>query len=110
MSNEFEQELDLEPVGQESVESVGSLESDDSVESVDSLSASETDSSEIAEDAESEEKQSLVNSFLTMGIYNAMLLLSLIFIFVATLNMLGVLRTYNGSFPFGGGFPWSTNL
>ena len=56
------------------------------------------------------EKQGLVNSFLSMGIYNAMLLLSLIFICWATLNMLGVLRTYSESFPFGGGFPWSTNL
>ena len=56
------------------------------------------------------EKQGLVNSFLTMGIYNVMLLLSLIFICLATLNMLGVLRIYSDGFPFSGGFPWSTNL
>ena len=67
------------------------------------------DGSELAEDANSEEKQSLVHSFLNMGIFNAMLLLSLVFISLATLNMLGVLRTYNGSFPFDGSFPWSTN-
>ena len=66
------------------------------------------DDTGVAEDANSEEKQSLVSSFLNMGIYNAMLLLALVFIFLATLNMLGVLRTYNGSFPFDGSFPWST--
>ena len=93
MSDVLEPELEMNQdlVGQESV--------DPSV--ADGVEASEETNGE---------KQGLVNSFLTMGIYNVMLLLSLIFICWATLNMLGVLRTYSESFPFGGGFPWSTNL
>ena len=95
MSDVFEPELEPyeDPAGQDPV---------------DSVDAPSQDESELAEDADAEQKQSLVSSFLNMGIYNAMLLLSLVFICLATLNMLGVLRTYNGSFPFGGGFPWST--
>ena len=99
MSDVFEPELELnqeDPVSQDSVDSA------DSVNTV--------DGPEVADDANSEEKQGLVSSFLTMGIFNAMLLLSFVFIFIATLNMLGVLRTYNEGFPFSGGFPWSTNL
>ena len=93
MSDVLEPELEMNQdlVGQESV--------DPSV--ADGVEASEETNGE---------KQGLVNSFLTMGIYNVMLLLSLIFICLATLNMLGVLRIYSDGFPFSGGFPWSTNL
>ena len=92
MSDVYDPELELsqDPVSQDPV---------------DSLSTDELDA---AEDG-NPEKKGLVNSFLTMGIYNAMLLLSLVFIFLATLNMLGVLRTYSEGFPFSDGFPWSTN-
>ena len=55
-------------------------------------------------------KKNLVASILSMGIFNAMLLLSLIFILLATLNLLDVLQVYSKGFPFGGGgYPWSTN-
>ena len=99
MSDVFEPELELnqDQVGQ------------DSVDTASTDSTASTDGSEVAEDGNSEKKQGLVSSFLNMGIYNAMLLLSLVFICIATLHMLGVLRTYSSSFPFGG-FPWSTNL
>ena len=92
MSDVFEPELEPneEPVGQDSVEATG------------------TDGLEAAEE-QSEKKQGLVGSLFSMDIFNAMLLLSLFFICLATLNMLGVLRTYNGSFPFDLSFPWSTN-
>ena len=117
MSDVFEPELELnqDPVVADSVDSMD-FDSVDSASATEMDSAVETDSavemddSEAVEDADQEKKQGFVGSFLSMGIYNAMLLLSLVFIFLATLNMLGVLRTYNGSFPFGGGFPWSTNL
>jgi len=77
-------------------------------DSVDADEATGTDGFETAENQP--KKQGLVASLFSMDIYNAMLLLSLVFIFLATLNMLFVLRTYNGSFPFGGGFPWSPNV
>jgi len=79
----------------------------------DIVSQESMDASAVAEPVEdaTPAKKGLVNSILSMGIFNAMLLLSLIFIVLATLNMLGVLRTYNEGFPFGGGgYPWSTTL
>ena len=96
MSDVFDPELELsqDPVAQDPV---------------DSAPAPNTDSLETVEENDSD-KKGLVDSFLSMDIYSAMLLLSLIFIFLATLNMLGVLRTYSEGFPFSGGFPWSTNI
>ncbi len=85
------------------------LESNQDLVGQDSVDPSVAGDLEASEESKPE-KKGLVNSFLSMGIYNTMLLLSLLFICWATLNMLGVLRTYNESFPFGGGFPWSTNL
>ena len=55
----------------------------------DAVDAPSMDDAETVNDADSEEKQGLVNSFLTMGIYNAMLLLSLFFICWATLEHVG---------------------
>jgi len=54
-------------------------------------------------------KKGLIGSLFSMDIYNVMLLVALLFIIFATLHLLGVLRTYNPSFPFDGSFPWSTN-
>lgn len=74
----------------------------------DSVDAPSTDSFE-AGDGNSK-KKGLAGGLLSMDIYNVMLLLALIFIFLATLNMLGVLRTYNEGFPFSDGYPWSPNV
>ena len=72
----------------------------------DSMDAPVADSTEDA----TSEKKGFVGSILSMGLFDVMLLLSLIFICLASLNMLGVLRTYSEGFPFSGGFPWSPNL
>jgi len=80
-------------------------ELNDDIVSPEPMDASVAESTEDIKPA----KKNLVGSFFSMGIFNAMLLVSLIFIILATLNMLGVLRTYNEGFPFGsGGYPWST--
>lgn len=94
MSDVFEPELEpiQDLVGQDSADSGG---------------ATGADVLETAEDQS--KKQGLAASLFSMDIYNAMLLLSLVFILLATLNMLGVLRTYNANFPFDLSFPWSTN-
>ena len=89
MSDVFEPELNQDIVSQ------------------DSMDTSETVSTENTKPA----KKGFVKSVLSMGLFNAMLLLSLIFIFCATLKMLGVLQVYSEGFPFsGGGFPWSPNI
>ncbi len=76
------------------------------------IAAQEPMDSSVAEpsDQTKPEKKGLAESVLSMGLFNVMLLLSLIFICWATLNMLGILRTYSDGFPLGGGYPWSTNL
>lgn len=73
------------------------------IASQDSVDASMAES---AEDTKPAKK----NSIISMGIFNAMLLLSFIFILWATLNMLGILRTYSDGFPFTGGVPWKPNI
>ena len=80
-------------------------ELNDDIVSPESMDASVAESTEDTKPA----KKNLVGSILSMGIFNAMLLVSLIFILLATLKLLGVLQTYNEDFPFGSGYPWSTN-
>ncbi len=73
------------------------------IASQDSMDASTAESTE-------DTKPAKKDSIFSMGIFNVMLLLSLIFILWATLNMLGVLRTYSDGFPFSGGVPWNPNI
>jgi hypothetical protein len=61
-----------------------------------------------AADDSGEQKKSIKEQILGMDLYNVMLLLSLLFIVFAIFYLLGVLRTYSPSFPFGG-FPWNTS-
>ena len=92
MSDVFEPELNQDFASQDSMDG----------------SVAEYDDAASAQPAEDTTKK---DGKFSWGIYNVMLLMSLIFILLATLNMLGVLRTYNEGFPFGGGgFPWKPNL
>ena len=76
---------------------------DESVEAEGSAVGSTSDEVGQTSDENNEEKESLLQ---TMTIYDAMLLVSLICVAVATLLLLFELRTF-GDFP--GGFPWRTN-
>ena len=73
-----------------------------------SVDAPSMDGPEASQEAEPK-KKGLMGSLLSMDIYNVMLLVALLFIVLATLHLLGVLRTYNPNFPFDLSFPWSTN-
>lgn len=69
-----------------------------------SVEAAESEVATTSEESEgSEKKTSLLKS---MTVFDAMLLLSLIFITLATLKLFLELNTF-GSFP--GSFPWRTN-
>lgn len=59
-------------------------------------------------DEDGDQKKSIKDHILDMDLYNVMLLISLLFIVFATFYLLGVLRTYSPSFPFGG-FPWNAS-
>lgn len=61
-----------------------------------------------ATDEGGDKKKSIKDQILGMDLYNVMLLLSLLFIVFAIFYLLGVLRTYSPSFPFGG-FPWNAS-
>ena len=65
----------------------------------------EMDSDSATATSEAEEKSGLFSS---MTIYDTMLVLSFVFIAVATLRLFTVLRVYSEGFPFGG-FPWKTS-
>jgi hypothetical protein len=53
-------------------------------------------------------KKGFKDQVLGMDLYNVMLLLALLFIVFAIFYLLGILRTYSPSFPFGG-FPWNAS-
>jgi hypothetical protein len=76
---------------------------DEPVEAEGDAVGSTSDEVEQTSEESSEEKESLLQS---MSIYDAMLLVSLICVAVATLLLFFELNTF-GDFP--GGFPWRTN-
>jgi hypothetical protein len=92
MSDIIDPELDQDPI--DATSAVVPVEADSNVD--------------VPADDATDEKQSLKDKFLKMSLWEAMLLISLVLIGLATLRLFTVLRVYSEGFPFGG-FPWSTS-